>query len=144
MLNKDVSPCQSDLILSSSMVLSSTTAQANATNLIKNAPAERIPLDFSENYVESPAVKRLNQPFSMKEFKDALSKTSNRSPGPDKITKKILTSLSVANLYKVLGLFNDLWYSSSVPVDWRLAKIIPILKPGKKTQKMSLRTIQLH
>ncbi|GBM66016.1 hypothetical protein AVEN_152215-1 [Araneus ventricosus] len=89
MLDKDVSPCHSHLILSSGMVLSSPTTQANAiaTNLIKNAPAERIPLDFSENYLESPAVQRLHQPFSMKEFKDALSKTSNRSPGPDKITK---------------------------------------------------------
>ncbi|GBM26977.1 Anoctamin-10 [Araneus ventricosus] len=139
MMNKDVSPCQSHLILSSGMVLSSPTAQANAiaTNLIKNAPAERIPLDFSENCPESPAVQSLNQPFSMKEFKDALSKTSNRSSGPDKITKKIITSLSDANLYKVLGLFNDLWYSSSVPVDWRLAKIVPILKPGKKPDDMS-------
>ncbi|GBL98515.1 hypothetical protein AVEN_111634-1 [Araneus ventricosus] len=90
MLNKDVSPCQSHLILSFGMVLSSPTAQANAiaTNLIKNVPAERIPLDFSENYPQSPAVQSLNQPFSMKEFKNALSKTSNRSPGPDKITKK--------------------------------------------------------
>ncbi|GBM24382.1 hypothetical protein AVEN_167618-1 [Araneus ventricosus] len=90
MLNKDVSPCQSHLILSSGMVLSSPTAQANAiaTNIIKHAPTERIPLEFSENYPESPAVQRLNQPFSMKEFNDALSKTSNRSPGLDKITKK--------------------------------------------------------
>ncbi|GBL79158.1 hypothetical protein AVEN_92402-1 [Araneus ventricosus] len=49
----------------------------------------------------------------------------------------MITSLSDANLYKVLGLFNDLWYSSSVPVDWRLAKIIPILKPGKKPEDVS-------
>ncbi|GBN21446.1 RNA-directed DNA polymerase from mobile element jockey [Araneus ventricosus] len=73
----------------------------------------------------------------MKEFSDALSKTSNRSPGPDKITKRMITSLSDANLYKVLGLFNDLWYSSSVPVDWRLAKFIPILKPGRKPEDVS-------
>ncbi|GBM35809.1 hypothetical protein AVEN_87355-1, partial [Araneus ventricosus] len=91
MLNKDVSPCQSHLILSSGMVLSSPTSHANAiaTNIIKHTPTERIALDFSENYPESPAVQRLNQPFSMKELNDDLSKTSNRSPGPDKITKKL-------------------------------------------------------
>ncbi|GBN45076.1 hypothetical protein AVEN_15074-1 [Araneus ventricosus] len=61
----------------------------------------------------------------------------NKSPGKDGITKKMISSLSHSNLFRVLGLFNDLLSSATVPESWRMSKIIPILKPGKNASEVT-------
>ncbi|GBM39667.1 hypothetical protein AVEN_104887-1 [Araneus ventricosus] len=85
LLNKDGSPSISILVLSSGITLTALTAQANATaaSLIKKAPDERIPLDFSADYFEIPDNKTMNRLFSLREFHNALAKTRNKSPGID-------------------------------------------------------------
>ncbi|GBN52055.1 hypothetical protein AVEN_20028-1 [Araneus ventricosus] len=84
-LNKDGTPCTTNLVLSSGITLTAPTAQANAIagSLIKKAPDERIPLDFSADYLENSDDQTLNRPFSFKEFHNALAKTRNKFPGID-------------------------------------------------------------
>ncbi|GBN51605.1 hypothetical protein AVEN_269114-1 [Araneus ventricosus] len=82
-LNKD--GCTTNFVLSSGITMTAPTAQANAIegSLIKKAPDERIPLDFSAYYLENSDDQTLNRPFSFKEFHNLLAKTRNKSPGID-------------------------------------------------------------
>ncbi|GBL75210.1 RNA-directed DNA polymerase from mobile element jockey [Araneus ventricosus] len=134
------------IVKASSGTLTAPLAQANAiaVSLIKRPPEERIPLDFSPTQNMSSDYDNLNCSFSMREFQNSLDKTKNKSPGADMITKKMLSSLTDENRGEILNLFNYLWSNSTVPESWRIAKIIPILKPGKNpTEVSSYRPIAL-
>ncbi|GBM10127.1 hypothetical protein AVEN_258735-1 [Araneus ventricosus] len=74
LLNKDESPCVSNLVLSSGTSLTAPLAQANviAVSLIKRPPEERIPLDFSPTQNMSSDYDNLNCSFSMREFQNSL------------------------------------------------------------------------
>ncbi|GBM23896.1 hypothetical protein AVEN_208524-1 [Araneus ventricosus] len=138
LLNKDGSPSISNLVLSSGITLTALIAQANAiaASLIKRAPDERISLDFSADYSETSDDKTLNRPFSFREFENALAKTRNKSPGTDQVTKKMLSCVSDENIHKILDMFNNLWTNMIVP-EWKIAKIIPILKPGENAVEVT-------
>ncbi|GBN08225.1 RNA-directed DNA polymerase from mobile element jockey [Araneus ventricosus] len=145
-LNKDGVPSTYNLVLSSGITLTTLTAEANAIaiSLIKKAPEERIPLDFSADYFKTLDDQNLNRPFSFREFHNTLAKTRNKSPRIDQVTKKMLSCLSDENMYKILNLFNNLWSNMRVPESWRIAKIVPILKPGENAAEVtSYRSIAL-
>ncbi|GBM00076.1 RNA-directed DNA polymerase from mobile element jockey [Araneus ventricosus] len=139
MLSKDGTPCLSHLVLVSGVTLTSPVAQANAiaTSILKKAPKQIIPMDFSCESSETIHSRSLNIPFTINELKVALSKMRNKSPGKDGITKKMISSLSHSNLFRVLGQFNELLSSAKVPESWRMSKIIPILKPGKNASEVN-------
>ncbi|GBM26173.1 RNA-directed DNA polymerase from mobile element jockey [Araneus ventricosus] len=139
MLSKDGTPCSSHLVLVSGVTLTSPVAQANAiaTSILKKAPKQIIPMDFSCESSENIHSRSLNIPFTINELKVALSKMRHKSPGKDGITKKMISSLSHSNLFRVLGQFNELLSSAKVPESWRMSKIIPILKPGKNASEVN-------
>ena len=72
-----------------------------------------------------------NQPFSLSELKDALSKAHDSSPGPDDIHCQFLKHLCDSSLSVLLKTFNSIWETGNVPKSWKEATIIPIPKPGK-------------
>ncbi|GBN27503.1 hypothetical protein AVEN_67561-1 [Araneus ventricosus] len=119
-------------MLSSGTSLTAPLAQANAIamSLIKKPPEERVPFDFSPTQNLRSDNDSLNCSFSMREFQNSLDKTKNKSPGADMISKKMLPCLTDEKKGKILNLFNFLWSNSTVPESRRIAKIIPILKPG--------------
>ncbi|GBO01661.1 hypothetical protein AVEN_7741-1, partial [Araneus ventricosus] len=69
LLDKDGSPCVSNLMLSSGSSLTAPVAQANAIamSLIKKPPEERIPFDFSPSQNLRSDFDSLNCSFSMRE-----------------------------------------------------------------------------
>ena len=89
-------------------------------------PKEKRNLKFSSDISET-----YNQPFSLLELKDALSKAHDSFPGPDDIHYQFLKHLPDTSLSVLLKTFNDIWETGNVPMSWREATIIPIPKPGK-------------
>ena len=74
----------------------------------------------------------MNQPFSMKEFEEALiTLKTQKSPGPDKVTNEMLGHLGSKAKSKLLTLFNNSWKTGHVPQSWREADMVPIHKKGK-------------
>ena len=87
---------------------------------------EKRNLKFSSDNSET-----YNQPFSLSELKDALSKARDSSPGPDDIHCQFLKPLPDTSLSVLLKTFNDIWETGNVQKSWKEARIIPIPKPGK-------------
>jgi hypothetical protein len=74
--------------------------------------------------------KTYNTSFSMDMFMAALEPSVNTSPGPNLIYKLMLYHLPPVGRQFLLSLCNCIWAKSSVPVAWREAVFILILKPG--------------
>ena len=74
----------------------------------------------------------MNCPFNTEEFEEALKTLKDKeSPGPDKITNKMLEHHGTKAKSKLLGIFNNSWKTGHVPQSWREADIVPIHKKGK-------------
>ena len=107
---------------------SKNSSSENYTEKFKNIKQqkEKRNLKFSSDNSET-----CNQPFSLSELKDALSKAHDSSPGPDDIHYQFLKHLSDTSLSVLLKTFNDIWETGNLPKSWKEATIIPIPKPGK-------------
>ncbi len=73
----------------------------------------------------------LDQPFTLFEFKRAISNTRQTTPGKDGICYCMLGHMNDVTLEKILRLFNMIWNAGKLPLIWKQAVIIPIFKPGK-------------
>ena len=117
---------------------SKNSSAENYTEKFKNIKQEKEKrnLKFSSDNSET-----YNQPFSLSELKDALSKAHelkdalskahDSSPGPDDIHYQFLKHLPDTSLSVLLKTFNDITETGNVPKSWKEATIIPIPKPGK-------------
>lgn len=74
----------------------------------------------------------LNIPFKMSEFKKALKKCKNTSPGKDRLCYEMFKHMSSRSQECILNFYNRVWEKGSLPKAWKHALIIPILKPNKK------------
>ena len=113
------------------------SSSENYTQKFKNIKQqkEKFSSDNSETY---------NQPFSLSELEDALSKAHDSSPGPDDIHYQFLKHLPDTSLSVLLKTFNDIRETGNVPKSWKEATIIPIPKPGKdKSNPNNYRSIAL-
>ena len=90
----------------------------------------------------------MNQPFSTKEFEEALiTLKNNKSLCPDKVKNEMVGHLG-SDRYeaksKLLALFNNSWKTGHVPQSWREADMVPIYKKGKdRANAESYRPISL-
>lgn len=85
-----------------------------------------------------------NQPFFLQELKTHLCTLKNTSPGHDKVHNKHLSNLPKIYELWLLDFYNKSFSQSHIPKNWKLAEIIPILKPGKHpTSVSSYRPISL-
>lgn len=95
---------------------------------IKSAQ-EQNPLNF---YSENDEY--YNQSFTMWELEYALSRMKSSSPGPDNIHSLMLKNLNPLAKTTLLGIINNIWQSDTLPVDWKRAIMIPILKANMNPQ----------
>ncbi|GBL67488.1 hypothetical protein AVEN_19131-1, partial [Araneus ventricosus] len=113
----------------SNALISDPNTQANlfASHYEQNP----IPFDLSsneENYY--------NKPFSVDEFEYVLQKTPNTSPGRDGITANFIKNLPIGFKSTLLSIYNEIWSTGEIPSEWHIAKILPILKPGKDSKNI--------
>ena len=68
---------------------------------------------------------------------------TNKTPGPDKISPRILKEVKdeIANALTIL--FNKSLITGKVPDEWKLANVTPIFKKGNKSQPGNYRPISL-
>ena len=88
--------------------------------------AETQNLRFKSNNNES-----YNNPFSIEELTDAISKAHDTAVGPDDIHYQMLKHLPNEALQTLLGALNDIRYSGNFPDSWRTSTVIPVPKLGK-------------
>ena len=87
---------------------------------------EKIKLNFTSSNTEE-----YNSLFNITELKDAIAVSKDTTTGPDDIHYQMLKHLPETALDTLLHNFNGIWTIGVFPESWRLAKIIPIPKPGK-------------
>ena len=89
--------------------------------------SESTPTNFDTNEDHS-----YNRPISLPELHLAIHKNlRNASPGPDKIHASMLKNPHPNSLSYLLSLFNTILIQNTYPLPWKLAIILPILKPQK-------------
>lgn len=70
--------------------------------------------------------------FSATELSMALASCrSSSAPGPDGIRYATLAHLGEVALNHLTSIYNSSWESSFIPCDWKVARVLTILKPGK-------------
>ena len=87
---------------------------------------ERRPISFTGGDDED-----YNVPLTMSELDNALKLSSNTSPGEDEVYYHMIRHLSETSMLFTLSLFNRIWSEGDFPSMWRVAIVIPFLKPGK-------------
>ena len=80
-------------------------------------------------------------PFEIQKI--LMSLKSNKSPGADNISPKILKEISTDIIGPLAYIFNLSFTSGVVPDSLKLAKVIPVFKKGDRTQAGNYRPISL-
>lgn len=85
-----------------------------------------------------------NLPITEQELDIAISSSGETSVGPDKIAYSFFRHMSKNTKQYVLKCINKAYVTNKYPESWKIATIVPILKPGKKPeQPESYRPISL-
>jgi hypothetical protein len=84
-----------------------------------------------------------NRDFSQEEVRQVIEGFNPRkAPGPGGITSDILTLIFKSIPKTVTSICNECLKRGYFPKQWKIAKIIPIIKPGKKNSLGPLSTVQ--
>lgn len=82
--------------------------------------------------------------FKKDEIENIIKKNKNTAPGHNKISNKILKLLNNKSIDKITYLLNKTMMNQKYPKNWKIIKIVPILKPNKiQTDIKSYRPIAL-
>jgi len=101
---------------------SSSNNYSNKFQAFRNQ-TENQHLKFKSNNLET-----YNNPFSLDELWDAISKSHDSAVGTDDI--HYLPPNAVNTLLQAL---NNIWFAGNFPPSWRTSTVIPIPKPAKDT-----------
>ena len=87
----------------------------------------------------------MTESLSLRELEEALRKLKQKkAPGPDGITNEMLKHLGPGTKRLLLSIFNQSWFTGTVPTGWKEAQMRPIPKKGKdKRDPTSYRPISL-
>ena len=84
------------------------------------------------------------QPVSCNEVKRIiLSLPSNKSPGFDKVSMKVIRDSLPVILGPLTDIINCSFITSTFPDEWKIAEVIPLLKDGDKDQPANDRPLSL-
>lgn len=78
-----------------------------------------------------------NQPLAQHDLEMVLRSTKPSAPAPDGIHYRMLTHLHPFTLLLILYLFNRVWQEGRFPLTWKVAIVIPLLKPRKDASSAS-------
>ena len=90
------------------------------------------------------SIKDYNCEFTMNELTQALSHLRNTSPGQDDVENYFLKNLPGNYLDFLIKLINRSWLNEEVLNDWKLALVVPILKPKKNPLKTDSYRTYIH
>lgn len=93
-------------------------------------------------YTGSPQP-QLDAPITESEFRAALLKLRNTTPGEDQITNAAIRNLDDASISHLVTYFNECWEAGTLPASWKHGKIIFIAKPHKPITLENIRPISL-
>ena len=140
-------------IITANEILTDPIRKANAIadqyEIVLNNPP---PKDVNPLYMLLPlslalcddSLQQYNSDLTMHELTDSLSRLKNTSHGHDQVHNKHLAHLPMDYQKWLLEIFNASFHNGILPHDWKLAIIIPIVKPGKlPTSVDSYRPISL-
>ena len=113
--------------------------------MIPNNRKQQVPDEIKNYQADQDPPQYMNCPFNTKEFEgDLKTLKDKKSPGPNKITNKMLENSGTKAKSKPLGIFNNSWKTGHVPQSWQEAEMVPIHKKGKdRTNTDSYRYISL-
>ena len=105
---------------------------------------ENSPIDFSTHDPQAPSFP-YNLPITEDEVLRAIASCSKKSaPGLDQITTNMLQHLHQNSITYFTSLLNRIFFTNSYPTKWKIALVIPLLKPLKDpTHPSSYRPISL-
>jgi len=83
--------------------------------------AENQHLKFKSNNLET-----YNNPFSVDELWDAISKSHDSAVGPDDMHYHMLKHLPPNAVNTLLEVLNNIWFAGNFPPSWRTSTVIPI------------------
>jgi len=108
---------------------SSVSADSNydPSFLSHKSQEESCPISFDSNDSSLP----YNSQITLSELLTTIHNLKNSSPGPDDIHSTMLKNLHPNSLTYLLSLFNSILHQGTYPLYWKLAIILPILKPDK-------------
>ncbi|PWU89319.1 putative trans-sialidase [Trypanosoma cruzi] len=152
--NNNESAATSSLVSSTSLISCISEPQNNdesaATfNSGSSLSSSSEPQDKNEAATTSGLVAHLHSPldapFNRTELLAALRNTPyGKAPGPDEVYSEALRHISSKGLRFLLRCINHSWTTGTIPVEWRRATIVPLLKPGKSPELLeSYRPISL-
>lgn len=95
--------------------------------------------DFKRNktnykFVKQPSHQELdyNLPLTLAELNIALNYRKGTALGFDNTSYPLIKNLPISSKKILLQLYNKIWTQGKIPDNWKIAKVIPILKPGKR------------
>jgi hypothetical protein len=97
--------------------------------------------EILDQYITPSIIKRhpnpINEDFTMVELERAMKRLKSKAIGLDRVHNDMLKNLSPRNKAHLLHLFNYLYANAFSPDPWKIAIIIPLLKPGKSANEAS-------
>jgi hypothetical protein len=97
-----------------------------------------------KNQINKTSMRKKPPLITSKEVKSILKQLPNSSPGPDNIHNRCLKNYTTLLVHNLVNLFNAIITAGHIPMIWKNANIILLLKPKKdKNQPSSYRPISL-
>ena len=91
---------------------------------------------YFESFVKPPPSTNALEQIDVRKFRILLSKTkSNKSPGDDTITYDVMKKCSDPSLAVLCRIINNCLEENIFPSQWKWAKVIMLVKPGKSPKK---------
>ena len=97
-------------------------------------PIDDLPVVSSLSNMSPLSDTDLSAPLSEEEIITAISElSSGKVPGLDGISLEMLSLGEDANIYWLKTIFDAIWVTESVPMDWQSQLLVPLHKKGSRT-----------